>query len=141
MRQAQLGDKVKVHYTGRLEDGSVFSTSAGSKPLRLTIGRGRYIRGLEEAILGLEAGKSKTVVVPPEKAFGPYQQGKYIEVDRKRLPPYVNPKVGQKFQLKSEDTTLTTRVEEVHEDKIWLNGNHPLAGKKLTFDVELIEIL
>lgn len=141
MRQAQSGDKVKVHYTGRLEDGNVFSTSAGSEPLVLKIGKGRYIHGFEEAILGLETGESKTVVVTPDKAFGPCREDLYMELKRRQLPKNLDPQVGQRLKVKSGGTSLVATVDEVDEYRLRLNGNHPLAGKDLIFDIELIEIL
>ncbi len=142
MAEASVGSRVKVHYTGRLEDGTVFGSSADGEPLEFTIGAGEMIEGLEESILGMNVGEKKTVSVAPEKAFGEYREDMVLMVPHDQFPQEIEPQVGQVFQLSSQaGPPLIATVTKVEEEGITMDANHPLAGKTLTFEVELVEIL
>ncbi len=141
MSKAKKGDAVKVHYTGKLEDGSIFDTSYDREPLEFTIGAGQLIEGFDDAVTGMEEGEKKTVTIPPEKAYGPYREDMIIEVGKDTLPEDLKPELNQ--QLYMEDAhgqTFMVKVVEIGEDSIKLDANHPLAGKDLVFEIELIKI-
>jgi len=139
--QAQPGDTVKVHYTGTLEDGTVFDSSIDREPLEFTIGEGQLIPGFEEAVVGMSQGESKTVEIPADEAY-PYHEELVFVVERDQLSPDLQPEVGQQLQFQQEDGTIVTlKVIDISELSVTLDANHPLAGKDLTFDIQLVEIL
>ena len=138
---AKDGDTVKIHYTGTLEDGTTFDTSEGREPLEFTLGEGRMIPGFEKAVYGLQVGKSKTVTIPAEEAYGPYSDDLILVVEREELPANLEPEVGQQLQMQQTDGgTAVVIIIDVSEDTITIDVNHPLAGKDLTFEIELVEI-
>ncbi len=140
--EAKSGDTVNVHYTGRLGNGTVFDSSVGGEPLQFTIGAGQVIPGFEQAVIGMQPGESKTVVIPPDQAYGPYYDELVMVVDRDRLPPDWEPQVGQQFPLTQPDGRVVwATVIDVSESSITLDANHQLAGKELTFDITLVEII
>ena len=142
MAEATQGDTVKVHYTGKLESGMVFDSSVDGDPLEFTIGKGQIIPGFEDAVIGRGPGEATTTTIPPEQAYGPYREEMTMQVERSQLPKELEPEVGQRLQSKQENgETLNFAVTEVTEESITLNGNHPLAGKALIFEIELIEIV
>ena len=142
MERAEAGDAVRVHYTGRLEDGTVFDTSAGKEPLEFTIGAGMVMPGFEAAVVGMSAGEAKTVTIPPEEGYGPRREELVMEVDRGCVPQEYEPVAGQTIQIgQSKERMLQVVVSEVTEDRIVLDANHPLAGKTLVFEMEMVEIL
>ena len=139
--QAKDGDTVKVHYTGSLEDGTVFDTSLEREPLEFTLGQGQLIPGFEQAVIGMKIGESKTVTIPAEQAYGPYNNELISVIDRDNLAEGLDPEVGQQLQTQQPDgQTIIVTVIEVSETSITVDANHPLAGKDLTFEIELIEI-
>ena len=138
---AKDGDTVKIHYTGTLEDGTTFDTSEGREPLEFTLGEGRVIPGFEKAVYGLQVGQSKTVTIPVEEAYGPHRDDLVLVIEREQLSAGVDPKVGQELQIQTTDgRTVIVPVTEISEDTITVDANHPLAGKDLTFEIELVEI-
>ncbi len=138
---ASDGDTVRVHYTGTLEDGTTFDTSVGREPLEFTLGEGQMIPGFEKAVYGLQVGKSKTVTIPAEEAYGPHRDDLVIVVEREQLPADLDPKVDQQLQMQQADgRTAVVIVTDVSEATITVDANHPLAGKDLTFEIELVEI-
>ena len=142
MTQAKSGDTVTIQYTGRLEDNSVFDTSVYREPIQLTIGQGRTIPALEEAIIGMETGESKTVEIPSEQAYGAYQKELVHTVSRKVLPVEMEPKIGKRLKATSMDgRAFSVTIKDVSENSVTMDANHPLAGKDLTFDIELIAII
>jgi peptidylprolyl isomerase len=142
MRQAQQGDTVRVHYRGKLQDGSVVDASFDREPLQFTIGRGEVIPGFEEAVVGMNPGDSRTTELPVEKAFGPYREDKVAVVHKSQLAGQVEPTVGQRLQVRQPDAPpMNVTVTEVTESEVTLDANHPLAGKDLTFDIELVGIV
>ena len=139
--QAKDGDTVKVHYTGSLEDGTVFDTSLEREPLEFTLGQGQLIPGFEQAVIGMKIGESKTVTIPAEQAYGPYNNELISVIDRDNLPEGLDPEVGQQLQAQQPDgQTIIVTIIEVSETSITVDANHLLAGKDLTFEIELIEI-
>jgi peptidylprolyl isomerase len=142
MAQAKTGDVVKVHYTGKLDDGTVFDSSANREPLQFKIGEGQLIADFEQALVGMNPGDSKTVQIAADNAYGPYHEEMVIELDRKDLPENLEPKVDQKLQVRQESgQEFVVTVTEVTETSVTLDGNHPLAGKDLVFDIQLSEII
>jgi FKBP-type peptidyl-prolyl cis-trans isomerase 2 len=142
MAQVKQGNTVQINYTGKLQDGTVFDTSANRCPLQFTLGQGKLIAGFEQAVLGMNAGERKTVVIPPDQAYGPRRPESVVEMDRKNLPEGMDPKVGQRLELTQEnDQVVLVTVAGVSESSITLDANHPLAGKDLTFEIELVSII
>ena len=141
MVQAKPGDTVKIHYTGRLEDGTVFDSSSDREPLEFTINQGQVIPGFEEAVLGMTPGESKTEKIPMDQAYGPHREEMVLEVSREQIPPDLNPEVGQQLQIQQANgQSVPVFVTDVTEAQITLDANHPLAGEDLTFDIQLVEI-
>ncbi len=137
---AKNGDRVRVHYTGRLEDGQVFDSSQGGEPLEFTVGAGEVIPGFDEAVRGLNVGESKTVEIEPEDAYGPHRDTLVTRVSRAAAQFPVEPEVGMNFGLPLQDgSQIEVVVTEVTDTHVTIDGNHPLAGQKLIFDVELVD--
>jgi len=142
MAKAKNGDAVKVHYTGKLEDGTVFDSSESREPLEFTVGEGKVIPGLEQAVVGMSPGDSKTENVPADQAFGPYREDLVVEIDLERIPKGVDPKVGERLRVEKTDGGITeVLVAGVTESKVTLDANHPLARNDLVLDIQLLEIL
>lgn len=142
MAQAKHGDAVKAHYTGKLEDGTVFGSSVSGDPAQFTIGEGRLIPGFEQAVVGMSPGESKTVTVPVDEAYGSYLKEKVLVVNRNQVPANIELKVGQRLQIQQPDgRIIQVGVTEISESKVTLDANSPLAGKDLTFDIQLLEIV
>ena len=138
---AQQGDTVKVHYTGRLDDGSVFDSSEGGAPLEFTIGGGQMIPGFEQGVVGMETGEARTVIIAADQAYGIYQPQGVIEVPRSDIPASIPLEVGMQLQATGRDgRPAYMTVLELSADRVKLDGNHPLAGKDLTFDLQLVAI-
>ena len=139
---AETGDTVRVHYTGRLQNGEIFDTSTGDEPLEFTLGQGQMITGFEQAVLGMQVGDNKTVTIPVDEAYGPRRDDLLLEVNRDDLPEDLEPEVGMLLQSSQPDGSITVfTITEVTEATIKVDGNHPLAGQELTFDIELVEIV
>ncbi|AHM60446.1 peptidylprolyl isomerase fkbp-type [Flammeovirgaceae bacterium 311] len=140
MTKAQKGDRVRVHYTGRLKDGNVFDSSQGREPLEFQIGAGMMIAGFDKAVDGMAVGDQKTVEIPSDEAYGARREEMVIDVPRQQVPEGVYPQVGQQLALNNGGQQVPVVVKEVTEEKIVLDANHPLAGKDLVFDIELVDI-
>jgi peptidylprolyl isomerase len=141
MAQARAGDTVRIHYTGRLDDGEVFDSSSEREPLEFTLGGGEVIAGFDEAVTGMAPGEAKTVVIPAERAYGPRRDEMVGTVPRAQFPPAIEPAVGQRLQMQREGQPFVVTVTEVTDDAVVLDANHPLAGRALTFDLRLVEIV
>jgi peptidylprolyl isomerase len=140
--QAKYGDTVRIHYTGRLQNGTVFATTMNQSALQLTLGRAQVIPGLENAVAGMSPGESKTVETPATNAFGPHRKEMTQTIDRHQFPKHLTPVVGQKLQDHQEDgRIIDVTVTDVSQSTVTLDANHPLAGKNLIFDIQLVEIL
>lgn len=149
MAKAKSGDKVKVHYTGRLDNGDVFDSSdcvdeecgCESGPLEFVIGEGNVIPGFENAVIDMEIGESKTVHIPVEEAYGPRMEELVAVLDRSEVPAGVEPEVGQQLEVTLQDnSTIPVLVTETTDTTVTLDANHPLAGQNLNFDIRLVEI-
>lgn len=142
MAKAKDGDTAKVHYVGKLEDGSVFDSSKDRDPLEFQVGKGHVIPGFEEAVVGMNPGDTKTTKIPSDKAYGPCREEMIQQMDRNKVPPEVQLEVGLQLRVTGPDGRPgVVTVTELTDSTVTLDGNHPLAGKELTFEIELIEIL
>jgi peptidylprolyl isomerase len=142
MAQAKMGDTVKVHYNGKLDTGVLFDTSEGSDPLQFELGSGCLISGFEEAIIGMSPGESKTVNIPPEKAYGKYREDRVIKIDKKDLPEDIVPAEGMTLEVSASNGVMVpVQITEIKGDTITLDANHPLSEQTLTFEIQLVEIV
>jgi len=141
MSQPKSGDTVTVHYTGKLDDGSIFDSSRDGDPVVFTIGNNDLIEGFEEGVLDMQIGDKKTVVLPPEKAYGERTDELVIEFPLKEIPEELELALGDELELTDEeDHAILVVVTELKEDSVVVDGNAPLAGQTLTFDLELVAI-
>lgn len=141
MAQAKSGDSVKVHYTGTLGDGTVFDRSDERGPMEFTLGAGQVIPGFDQAVDGMVAGEKTRVTIPTDEAYGPVREEMVLTVPKSQFPEGVAPEVGQQFEIGQEQgQRLMVQVTEVADESVTLDANHPLAGKDLTFEIELVEI-
>lgn len=139
---AKEGNTVQVSYTGKLANGIVFDSSAGKSPLEFTLGEGRIIPGFENAVIGMKVGEKKTVSIPANDAYGPYRPELTIEVPLSQLPKDMTPQVGQQMQSQTENgSVIVVIITKVNATSVTVDANHPLAGKDLIFDIELLKIL
>jgi peptidylprolyl isomerase len=142
MATAKQGDTVKIHYTGKLEDGTMFDTSAQRQPLEFTLGSSKIIPGFEQAVVGMNIGESKTVNIPSEQAYGAHRPDMVVVLDRKELPPDLKPVLGQQLQVsQDENNMIVVSVTNITDTHVTLDANHPLAGKNLVFDIKLVDIV
>jgi peptidylprolyl isomerase len=140
--RAKNGDTVKVQFTGKLEDGTVFDSSSESGPAYFTLGEGEVIRGFELAVLGMTLGESKIVEIPADEGYGPHDDDMVVILDRKFFPADLEPKVGQRLRMRqAQGSRLTVTVTDVSESRVTVDTNHPLAGKDLILDIQLDEII
>lgn len=141
MAQSKKGDSVQVHYTGTLEDGTVFDSSTGKAPLDVKLGSGMVIPGFDEALTGMEVGEKKIVTIPYENAYGPHNAELVMQIPIDQVPNDLEPEVGQKMQVGgAAGEMLQVEVIDITDDFIVLDANAPLAGKNLTFEIELVAI-
>ena len=141
MSQVKQNDTVKVHYTGKLADGQVFDSSLEREPIEFTMGQGQLIPGFEKGLLDLKVNEKKTINIPAEEAYGSPREELIQEVEKSRLPEEIKPEPGMGLVSKSPDgKEVNLVVKEVKEESIVVDGNHPLAGKDLIFDLEVVEI-
>lgn len=142
MAQAKQGDTVKIHYTGKLEDGTVFDTSTGRDPLQFNIGESQVIQGFEKGVTGMALNESKTITIPSDEAYGPHREEMVLNIPRDQFPPNIEPEIGQQLELGQENGQTTIAiVSQLSESNVTLDANHPLAGETLIFDIQLIEIV
>jgi peptidylprolyl isomerase len=143
MGHAKHGDTVKLHYRGKLQDGFVFDASFDRDPLQFTIGEGQIIPGVEEAVVGMNPGDSKTAEVPVEKAFGPHREDMVGIVAKSQFRQWHDePNVGERVPIPQKDgPPVDVTVVAVTDSEVAVDANHPLAGKDLTFDIELVDIV
>ena len=142
MGQAKNGNKVKLHFTGKLDDGTVFASSADSEPIEFTLGQHEILPGLEEAVEGMAIGESRTVKISSEQAYGQRREDLTQEIPKEHLPADLAPEVGQRLRIDRPDgEPVLVSVAAVSDATITIDGNHPLAGQDLTFELEMVEIL
>jgi len=141
MSQVKNGDTVKVHYTGRLSNGEQFDSSRGGEPLAFTVGEQQVIAGFEESVLGMKVGETKTINIPPEKAYGPKSEDLIIQVERGDQPEEIEPEIGMQLEARlSNGMTTVVTISGITEEFVTIDANHELAGEELVFDIELMEI-
>ena len=142
MGRASPKDKVLIHFTGRMLDGRIVDSSKDRGAVELQLGNGSVPPGLERAIVGMQSGEKKSTIVKVEDAFGPRRTDLILRINAAALPPDVNPQVGEVLTMQNDKgAKLNVQVTEVTPSEIVLDGNHPLAGHDVTFDIELVRIL
>jgi FKBP-type peptidyl-prolyl cis-trans isomerase 2 len=142
MGTAEEGNSVKVHYTGKLNDGTVFDSSRERTPIEFTIGKGQLIGGFENALVGMAVNETKTVNIPAAEAYGEHRSELVVDIKKAQFPEDIVPEEGLHLDLKNpEGRVMKAVVTSVAEDEVTIDANHPLAGKDLTFDLELVEIV
>jgi len=141
MPEAKPGNTVKVHYTGTLTDGTKFDSSRGQEPLEFTLGQDEMIGGFEQAVVGMSLGENKTVTIPSDDAYGERNESMVQQVPRSAIPPEIELAPGMMLQAQGPDgETLRFTVADFDEESVTVDGNHPLAGRDLVFELELVEI-
>jgi FKBP-type peptidyl-prolyl cis-trans isomerase 2 len=141
MKEAQVGDVVSVHYTGKLESGEIFDSSKDRDPLEFTLGNKELLAGFEEGVVGMKPGESRSVTLEPENAFGDRREDLLLDLPKEEFPQHITPSVGLQLKLSNASgTSLTVVVTEVGEETVTLDGNHPMAGQTVVFDIKLLEI-
>ncbi|HEX9593221.1 MAG TPA: peptidylprolyl isomerase [bacterium] len=141
MAQAKSGDTVRIHYSGFLMDGTIFDSSLEGEPLEFTLGDGTVIPGFEDGVLGMEEGEERTLAIPPVRAYGDRDEDLVATVDLGQIPPEIEPVVGSILQITSQDGEVSNVIiTELTDTTITLDGNHPLAGQELIFEVKLLGV-
>jgi len=142
MSKAQMGNSVKVHYTGTFDDGTVFDSSREREPLEFEIGKEQVIPGFETGVIGMEKGESKKIHIAHKEAYGPHRTELVAEVSKSDFPADITPEIGQQLQMGQPDQQpVIVTITAIDDDKITLDANHPLAGKDINFELELVEIV
>jgi peptidylprolyl isomerase len=135
------GHKISVHYTGTFEDGEQFDSSRERGPLDFEVGAGQMIKGFDLAVVGMKVGESKTITLPPEEAYGSKNEEMLVEVKRENFPEGMELEVGMQLQLTNQDgQPVPAVVANIGEEEVTMDVNHPMAGKTLIFDIEIVEI-
>jgi len=141
MEKVKEGDTIVIEYKGKLEDGTVFDSTEGKNPLEFTVGEGEVIPGLEKGVIGMSAGESKTIVIPPEEGYGPHLKERVCKLDKKRIPDNFHPEVGQQLQMyRADGLPVMGTVVAISDTSFTMDYNHPLAGKILIFETTIVEI-
>ncbi len=142
MAQVKSGDKVKVHYHGKLTTGETFDSSTGREPLEFEVGSGMVIKGFDEGVTGMAVGEKKTINIPFDEAYGPRNPEMVIDMPKERFPEDMEVEVGMPLVMSDgQGQQFQVTIVEIKETSVILDANHPLAGKDLVFDLELVEIV
>ncbi len=142
MQQVKSGDKIKVHYHGKLNNGETFDSSQGREPLEFEVGSGMVIKGFDDGVTGMTVGEKKTINIPFVEAYGPSNHEMVIDMPKDRFPEDMELEVGMPLMMSNGGgQNFQVVVTEIKEDAVMLDANHPLAGKDLIFDLELVEIV
>ncbi len=142
MSQVKKGDKIKVHYHGKLTSGETFDSSEGRAPLEFEVGGGMVIKGFDEGVTGMSVGEKKTINIPYNEAYGPRNPEMVIEIPKERFPQDLEIEIGMPLMMSDQQgQQFQVTVVEIKETAVMLDANHPLAGQDLVFDLELIEII
>jgi FKBP-type peptidyl-prolyl cis-trans isomerase 2 len=141
MQQAKAGDTVKVHYHGRLTDGTTFDSSEGREPLEFEVGSGAVIAGFDNGVAGMSIGEKRTIQIPVDQAYGPKDPGMLVEFPKSNFPEDMTPELGMRLNMTNgSGQVIPVVITDVKEDTVILDANHPLAGEDLIFDIELVSI-
>lgn len=141
MQQVKNGDTVKVHYHGRLDDGTTFDSSSGREPLQFEVGSGMVITGFDNGVKGMAVGEKRTIEIPADEAYGESDPNMVVEFPKSNFPDDMKPEVGMQLNMTDENgQVIPVVITDVKEETVMLDANHPLAGQKLIFDIELVEI-
>ncbi|MBL7734371.1 MAG: peptidylprolyl isomerase [Chitinophagaceae bacterium] len=141
MQQVKSGDTVKVHYSGRLSDGTTFDSSSGREPLEFKVGSGQVIKGFDDGVTGMSVGDKRTVQIPVNDAYGPKDESMIVEFPKANFPEDLKPEVGMQLNMTNNTgQVIPVVITEVAEETVMLDANHPLAGQDLIFDIELVDI-
>lgn len=141
MSEAKTGNTVKIHYTGKLDNGTIFDSSKQREPFQFTIGQGQVIPGFEESVLGMQTGETKSFNIPCDKAYGQKQDELIIEIPKENIPNEVEYDVGTHLQIQQPNgQVVAVLVKSINENTVTIDANHPLAGENLTFEIELLEV-
>jgi peptidylprolyl isomerase len=141
MARAKRGDRVRVHYTGTLDNGEEFDSSRGTDPLTFVLGEGSVIQGFDGAVEGMEVGEEKRVTIPADEAYGARREELTLRLPRSELPPDLELEVGTQLRMEQGEEAVVVTVRDIDEGSVMLDANHPLAGEALTFDLRLVEIV
>ena len=142
MTTAKKGDKVKVHFTGKLVDGTVFGSTMNEEPFEFTIGEKNMLPGFENAVIGMQIGEKKKIILSPGEAYGPHKKELITVMERSGFPEEIQLEVGKRLRVRKQDGNYSVvTIKDFTEDRIVLDENDPLAGKTLTFNIELVEII
>jgi len=141
MDTARNGDRVRVHYTGRLNDGTVFDSSTKGNPLEFIIGEGHLLKGFETAVIGLSVGESQKIHIPMKEGYGSREESLVAKIPKEHLPEGIEPRVGKKFKARTSKGELIIKIVDEGESEITIDANHDLAGQDLNFEIELIDIV
>jgi peptidylprolyl isomerase len=142
MTKAKTGDKVKVHFKGYLEDGQVFGSTMDDEPFEFIIGEKNMLPGFENAVIGMQKGDTKAITLPPEEAYGAHKKELVSVMEKSGFPKEINLEIGKRLRVRTQDGKYTVvTIKDVTEDSIVLDENDPLAGKTLTFKIELVDII
>jgi FKBP-type peptidyl-prolyl cis-trans isomerase 2 len=141
MQQVKAGDTVKVHYHGRLTDGTTFDSSSGREPLEFQVGSGQVIKGFDDGVSGMEVGEKKTIQIAVDDAYGQKEENMIVEFPKSNFPPELTPEVGMSLNMTNgSGQVIPVTIVELKDDSVVLDANHPLAGQDLIFDIEVVEI-
>ena len=142
MDQAKTGDKVKVHFTGYLEDSTIFGSTMDEEPFEFIVGEENMLPGFENAVIGMQQGDTKTITLPPEEAYGPPKKELVHVMDRSSFPQEIELEIGKRLKVRTQEGKYTiVSIKDFTEDNIVIDENDPLAGKTLIFKIELVDIL
>ena len=142
MALAKAGDTVQVHYTGRLDDGTMFDSSVGGEPIEFVLGAHHVIPGFEDGVTGMEVGETKTILIPSDQAYGPRMEEMVLTIPRDQVPPHITLELGEMLELSQPSgETIAVQITALTDTIVTLDGNHPLAGADLTFDLQLANIV
>ncbi|AKP52741.1 FKBP-type peptidyl-prolyl cis-trans isomerase [Cyclobacterium amurskyense] len=142
MSVATKGNTVKVHYTGKLKDGTIFDSSQDREPLEFVLGDGKMIKGFDVAVEGMKVGDDKSVTIPTDDAYGPKREDMMLDVPLDQVPAEIKPEVGMDLSIQNQQGQPTpVKVVHIDDTKITLDANHPLAGEDLVFEIKLVEVV
>jgi peptidylprolyl isomerase len=139
-KMVETGQTAKVHYKGTLKDGSVFDSSEGKEPLAFEIGAGQVIAGFENAVRDMDVGETRTVTIESKEAYGPVRDDMIASIPKGEFPKHIEPQQGMMLQMRTEQGSLPIKIVDVTDDTVKVDGNHPLAGEDLSFELTLVEV-